>query len=148
MEELKCFRSVDFSSLRSGLESAVRYSAITRISGSDTDPDALELASRHIRQAGLEAASVPLFRAPLQELVLGEENGVFICNPPYGERLGDQEECRRLYRELRLLKERHRGWRLCAISSDPAFERSYGKRADKKRRLYNGRLECVYYIYY
>ena len=47
-----------------------------------------------------------------------------------------------------LLKKRHPGWRLCAISSDPAFERSFGKKAEKKRRLYNGRLECVYYIYF
>ena len=52
-----------------------------------------------------------------------------------------------LYRDLFLLKQRHPTWRLCAISSDPAFERSYGKRADKKRRFYNGRLECVCYIY-
>ena len=51
-------------------------------------------------------------------------------------------------RDRRLLKERHPTWKLCAISSDPAFERSYGKRADRKRRLYNGRLECTYYIYY
>ena len=51
------------------------------------------------------------------------------------------------YRDLNLLRQRHPTWRLCAISSDPAFERSYGKKAAKKRRLYNGRLECVFYIY-
>ena len=91
------------------------------------------------------------FRRPLlckNGLNLETENGVFICNPPYGERLGDQQQCRKLYRELYLLRQRHPTWQLCAISSDPAFERSYGKRADKKRRLYNGRLECVYYMYY
>ena len=80
--------------------------------------------------------------------MLSETHGVFICNPPYGERLGDQKQCRVLYHDLHLLKQRHPTWRLCAISSDPAFERSYGKKADRKRRLYNGRLECVYYIYH
>ena len=84
---------------------------------------------------------------PLQDLSVSAEGGVFICNPPYGERLGDQKECRELYRDLHMLKKRHPTWRLCAISSDPAFERSFGKKADIKRRLYNGRLECVFYIY-
>ena len=55
---------------------------------------------------------------------------------------------RALYRELRALKDRHPSWSLCAITSDPGFEKSFGLRADKKRRLYNGRLECTYYIYY
>lgn len=70
-----------------------------------------------------------------------------MCNPPYGERLSDRKSCQKLYGELRKLKERHPGWCLCAISSDPMFERAYGKRADKKRRLYNGRLECEFLIY-
>ncbi len=121
-------------------------SRVSAISGSDLDPAALELARRHLRQAGLEDA-VPLRNIPLQQLRLEAENGVFICNPPYGERLSDQNACRELYRELRLLKERHPTWSLCAISSDPAFERAYGRRAEKKRRLYNGTLECVYYIF-
>ena len=119
---------------------------ISGIGGSDKDPEALELARRHLRQAGLEAR-VTLAEQPLETLQLQAERGVFLCNPPYGERMSDQEACRRLYRELRLLKARHPGWALCAISSDPAFEKAYGRRADKKRRFYNGRLECEFYIY-
>ena len=116
------------------------------ISGSDIDPQALQLAERHVRQAGLEG-KISLTCQPLQQLQLPDEEGVFLCNPPYGERLSDRKSCEKLYAELRRLKERHPGWALCAISSDPAFERSYGKRADKKRRLYNGRLECEFFIY-
>lgn len=116
------------------------------ISGSDIDPSALELAGRHVRQAGLEG-KISLTCQDLRSLQRAEENGVFLCNPPYGERLSDRKTCEKLYRELRLLKERHPGWSLCALSSDPAFERAYGKRADKKRRLYNGRLECEFLIY-
>ena len=118
------------------------------ISGSDINPEALELARRHIRQAGLEQQMIHLDQIPLQELNLDKKNGIFICNPPYGERLSDQKQCRILYHDLFLLKKRHPSWQLCAISSDPAFERSFGRRADRKRRLYNGRLECVYYMYY
>ena len=84
---------------------------------------------------------------PLETLQLPDEQGVFLCNPPYGERLSDRKTCEKLYREMHRLKDRHPGWRLCAISSDPAFERAYGKRADKKRRLYNGRLECEFLIF-
>ena len=116
------------------------------IGGSDIDPETLELARRHVRQAGLEGR-ISLSRQDLRTLQLSGGEGVFLCNPPYGERLSDRKSCEKLYRELRLLKERHPGWSLCAISSDPAFERAYGRRADKKRRLYNGRLECEFLIY-
>lgn len=116
------------------------------IGGSDIDDEALKLSRRHFQQAGI-SDHIHLSKLPLQELTLSEENGVFICNPPYGERLSDQASCRNLYRDLRLMKDRHPTWKLCAISSDPAFERFYGKKASKKRRLYNGRLECNYYIF-
>ncbi len=119
---------------------------IHSITGSDISQEPLELAARHVKQAGL-AGLIGLHCEPLQTLQLPDEHGVFLCNPPYGERLSDRKTCQKLYRDMRLLKERHPGWSLCAISSDPMFERAYGKRADKKRRLYNGRLECEFLIY-
>ena len=148
MESFPCFSSLPFGRIRSELAAGVDPSRVCGISGSDIDADALTLARRHVGQAGLDLDRISLTKIPLQELTLEAENGVFICNPPYGERLGDQKRSRELYHDLFLLKKRHPTWRLCAISSDPAFERSFGKRADKKRRLYNGRLECVYYLYY
>lgn len=147
MESFSCFQDIDFGRIRRRTSLQSDLSGIVRISGSDIDPAALELARRHIRQAGIGNDRIELLNIPLQELNLKTEYGVFICNPPYGERLNDQKHCRILYRDLFLLKQRHPTWRLCAISSDPAFERSFGKKAPKKRRLYNGRLECVYYIY-
>ena len=90
-----------------------------------------ELADRSISQ-------------PLEKLKLEGEPGVFLCNPPYGERLEDRRTCEGIYRELGRMMRRHPGWSLCAITSDPTFERSFGRRADKKRRLYNGRLECEF----
>ena len=148
MEHYKCFAHLDFAGIREDVSERSKTDMISGISGSDIDPEALELARRHICQAGFDPCSIPLQQIPLQELTLEKEHGVFICNPPYGERLNDREYCRHLYRDLFQLKQRHPTWRLCVISSDPAFERSCGKRADKKRRLYNGRLECVFHIYY
>ena len=148
MEDNKRFTKEDLNAIRQRVAAEADLSRPFEISGSDIDAEALKLAARHVAQAGFRKEQIPLRQAPLQELTIEKENGVFICNPPYGERISDQKSCRALYRELRQLKMRHPTWRLCAISSDPAFERSYGRKADRKRRLYNGRLECVYYIYY
>ena len=69
---------------------------------------------------------------------------MFLCNPPYGERLSDRKACEELYREMGMLLRRHPGFTLSAITSHPGFERCFGRRADKKRRFYNGRLECEF----
>lgn len=135
-----------FIEIKNRIQKESFFSDSSRISGSDIDSETLLLAQKHIHQAGMEH-QINVFHSPLQDLQLPEERGVFICNPPYGERMNSQEACRKLYHDLFLLKQRHPGWSLCAITSDPAFERSFGKRAERKRRLYNGRLECTYYIY-
>ena len=147
MEELFAFRAVPFESIRREVSKEASAAGPLFIRGSDISPEAVELANRHIRQADLENI-VSITVRPLQEISLPEKNGTFICNPPYGERLSDEKTCRLLYRDLRALKDRHPFWSMCVITSDPAFERFFGKRADKKRRLYNGRLECTYYVYY
>ncbi len=116
------------------------------ISGSDIDPEALELCRRHIHQAGFDG-QISVCRQDLRTLQVPGEPGVFLCNPPYGERLGDKREAEALYREMGLLLKRHPGWKLCAITSDFAFERCFGRRATHKRRLYNGRLECEFCIF-
>ena len=146
MEEFSFFPRAGAATLLGACREDVQLDRITAISGSDIDPAALDLARRHVKQAGV-AGRIELTQQPLETLQLTAERGVFLLNPPYGERLSDRKSCQRLYGELRKLKARHPGWSLCAISSDPAFERAYGRQATKKRRLYNGRLECNFYIY-
>lgn len=145
MEHLHPFRFLRYSELRERIKDNTHEDPL-QIAGSDISADAIDLAGRHIRQAKV-TNMVSVSCAALQDLQLKEENGVFICNPPYGERLSDLLTCRKLYRELKALKDRHPSWSMCVISSDPAFERFYGKRAERKRRLYNGRLECTFYIF-
>lgn len=147
MEKFKCFQVLPFNSFRDRCGSDVLFQPSCEITGSDINPAALELSSRHIHQAHIPDSFIRLTEMPLQDLQLNDQEGVFICNPPYGERMGDLENCRKLYRDLHQLRQRHPGWKLCAISSDPAFERFYGQRAERKRRLYNGRLECVFYSF-
>ena len=146
IERFSFCRDINPELIRRSAESKADLSRANNIGGSDIDPAAIELARRHMAQAGLRDQII-LSVKPLQTVELPQPCGVFICNPPYGERLSSQASARSLYRELHSLQNRHPGWSMCAISSDPGFEKAYGLKADKKRRLYNGRLECTYYIY-
>ncbi len=147
MENMYPFRSFNLEKIRESEAEKERKAYRCCIAGSDISQDAVSLAEKHIRQAGM-SGNISIACKPLAEVQLQEKKGVFICNPPYGERMSDRITCRKLYRDLRMLKERHSDWSMCVISSDPAFERCFEKKADKKRRLYNGRLECTFYIYY
>lgn len=146
MEQFSFFSQAEADALRAQAQELYDPERIHDLSGSDIDAEPLTLAKRHLVQAQL-GGRVTLTRQSLETLQLPGKEGVFITNPPYGERLSDRKSCERLYGELRRLKERHPGWSLCAISSHPGFERCYGRRADKIRRLYNGRLECNFFIY-
>ena len=132
-----------FSMLREQAQADFNPALVEGISGSDIDPQAVELAKRHLQQAGL-AGRVTFDVADARNCQREEPQGVFLCNPPYGERLSDRKSCETLYRDMGLLLRRHSGWSLSAITSHPGFERCFGRRADKKRRFYNGRLECEF----
>ena len=116
------------------------------IAGSDIDPEAIELAKRHLKQAGL-SGRIELAVADMRDVNLAGEPGVFIANPPYGERLDNMRAAHAVARQLGLLQKRHPGWRLCAFSADMGFEREYGRRATRRKRFYNGRIECEYRIF-
>lgn len=132
-----------FSALREEALEAFEPDRVEGISGADIDPEAVELANRHLRQAGL-SGRVSFTVGDMCQCQLPQERGAFLCNPPYGERLSDRKACETLYREMGLLLRRHPGFTLSAITSHPGFERCFGRRADKKRRFYNGRLECEF----
>lgn len=143
---LEAWRGVpsrDFAGLREEAKACFIPESIEGISGADIDPQAVELAKRHLRQAGL-GSRVSFSVRDVRDCRLDAGRGVFLCNPPYGERLSDRKGCEELYRQLGLLLRRHPGFSLAAISSHPGFERCLGRRADKRRRFYNGRLECEY----
>lgn len=136
----------EISRLRAEAEAAYQPEAPLNIAGSDIDSEALALSQKHITQAGY-SGRIHIGKNDLRVVQLTQPQGVFLLNPPYGERMSDRESCRGLYRELGLLLKRHPGWQMGVIASDPAFERSFGRRADKKRRLYNGRLECEFFMF-
>lgn len=82
-------------------------------------------------------------RADLRDVVVGEGDGAIVTNPPYGERLGDRRAAQAVAKALGDLQRRS-GWSLSALTADRGFERAFGRRGDKRRRLYNGRIECEF----
>ena len=76
------------------------------------------------------------------------DGGMVITNPPYGERLLDVRQAQELYRALGQVFRPRRGWSLGVISPDPEFESLFGRKADKRRKLYNGMIQCQYYQYF
>lgn len=134
---------------RARLEAAAVFdpSRCHDIFASDIDPQAITLARRHLQQAGMEGC-VDFQVRDIKDVHIDMERGAFLSNPPYGERLSDRKSCELLYRDMAFLQRRHPTWSLSCISSHPTFERCYGRRADKKRRFYNGRLECEFMMFY
>lgn len=118
-----------------------------RITGADIDENALELARRHIRQAGL-SDRIGLFAEDVRNPSACEpERGVIVTNPPYGERLSDRKGCESVARALRRRQD-YTGNTVCVLTAFRGFEKAFGRRADKRRRLYNGRLECEFMTFY
>ena len=117
-----------------------------RIAGSDIDPEAIELARRHIRQAGL-GGRIEVEVMDMRDVVLKGEPGAIVANPPYGERIGDRRVAHVVARQLGELSRRCPGWNVYAFSADMGFERGFGRRADRRRRFYNGRIECEYHMF-
>ena len=76
------------------------------------------------------------------------ERAAVLCNPPYGERLLDTERARELYRTMGPLFVKRPGWTYTVISPDEEFEQCFGRKADKRRKLYNGMIKCQVYLYF
>jgi putative N6-adenine-specific DNA methylase len=127
---------------------AIRYDADIRIEASDILPSAIKAARENAVEAGVDDC-IDFRVKPLADVRFSRDYGIMICNPPYGERIGDRNEIRRIYSELRKLFEGNPTWSLYLITTDKEFETLvFGRPADRRRKLYNGRLEVTYYQYF
>jgi len=117
------------------------------IYGSDIDPKALTLARTHAIEAGVEGV-IHFQKLPVAEVRSRFKFGHMIANPPYGERLGDIKDIEGLYLELGETFNRLENWSLHMLTTYQFPERLIGRRWDKSRKLYNGRLECHYFQFF
>ena len=115
------------------------------IIGSDIDPRAIEVCKRHAQKAGVKLRFIT---RPLEQFEKPCESGIIVCNPPYGERLLEKKEAEQLYRQMRDRFADLTHWDVNVITSHKDFERIYGKKADKRRKLSNGGMTCTLYRYF
>ncbi|MGN1025696.1 MAG: class I SAM-dependent RNA methyltransferase [Faecousia sp.] len=117
-----------------------------RILGSDNDPKCVSLSMANARKAGV--GDVIQFKdGDATKMSLPSDSGILICNPPYGQRMMEQQSAQRLYAALGRHLKYADGWSKFIITSEPEFEHYFGRRATKKRKLYNGMIKCDYYMY-
>ncbi len=114
--------------------------------GSDIDPEAVELALYNANKAGV-APRVRIRIRPVREFRTVTDAGLIVTNPPYGERLLDVEQARRIYREMGQVMPKRDGFRYAVITPDEKFEQYFGRRATRRRKLYNGMMKCSLYQY-
>ena len=92
--------------------------------------------------------SIKIFKADARDIKKLDRRGTIACNPPYGERLMTPREVEQLYRAMGRAFEALAPWQIYVLTSAENFERLYGRRADKTRKLYNGMIPCQLYQYF
>ncbi|MBO5904033.1 MAG: class I SAM-dependent RNA methyltransferase [Clostridia bacterium] len=114
---------------------------------SDIDQGCVDLTRDNIRRAGV-GGTVKAFQRDALDIKTGGRRGTVVCNPPYGERLFSMEQAETLYRNMGRAFSHLDSWQIYVLTSHEGFERLYGRRADKIRKLYNGMIKCNFYQFF
>ena len=117
-----------------------------RIFASDIDPHAVALARENAERAGVSDI-IRFSVADAREFSRETENGIIVTNPPYGERIMEKREAEELYAAFGKAYLSSKNWKLYLLSSHTEFERTFGRTASKKRKLYNGMIKCDLFMY-
>ena len=117
------------------------------IQASDINGDMIEMAKLNAQQAGL-LHSIQFKQLAVKDFSTTKENGVIVANPPYGKRLNDQAMVRQLYAEMGQAFAPLTTWSKYILTSDMGFEKAYGSKATKRRKLYNGTIRTDLFQYW
>ncbi len=126
---------------------AANFEQPLEIIGTDIDHKVLKLARRNAFEAGVDQA-IHFQQMPFSEFRSRKKYGKIICNPPYGERLGELQEAKKIYEEMGKAFKEFDTWSFYILTSYGDFEKLFGKKATKKRKLYNGNIKVDYYQYF
>lgn len=150
----RSFAADSFEWLDSGLKRRAEEEARSlekdvplEIYASDIDPECAELTAENAKKAGVRRF-MHISREKAEDVFVGKPYGTVICNPPYGERMGEKRECEELYRAMGKNFKRFDKWSFYILTSNEDFEKLFGKRADKRRKIYNGMIKCGIYQYF
>jgi 23S rRNA (guanine2445-N2)-methyltransferase len=146
-EKLKDFDAALWRELRAEAEGRRKPLLTLPIYGSDLYGDTLKLAHANLRAAGV-AQAVQLKQANALEISAPAESGVLVTNPPYGERMGEQQELAAFYPKFGdALKQKFAGWNCYILSADMNLPKLIKLQVSKRTPLYNGALECRLFEY-
>lgn len=141
------FDKAVFEKVREEAEAKADYDIELDIMGSDINGKMIEIAKANAEEIGL-GGSITFKQLALKDFTTDKEYGVMVANPPYGERLGEEESVRKLYKEMGDVFRPLKTWSKYILTSDLDFEIYYGVRATKKRKLYNGALRTDLFQYW
>lgn len=136
-----------WTSTREEAHSLIKSDTAFESYASDIDDECVQLTKTNVKNAGMEKY-VKVFKQDALTIKSDGRRGTIVCNPPYGERLFTMEQTEELYRKMGQHFKTLEPWQIYIISSHEEFERLYGRRADKVRKLYNGMIKCNYYQYF
>jgi len=141
-EMLKKFDALTWASIRAAAEARVKPGERLDIRAYDIDDKAVRATRRNLQEAGFDDL-VTVDRADVLETQPLTAQGILIANPPYGERIGEQDELAAFYPQLGSALKRHwAGWNCFFFTADLRLPKLLGLRPSRKTPLYNGPLEC------
>lgn len=123
------------------------YHGLYSIWGGDIDPKCVELSRENARRAGVYE-HVRFEHAEAARFSRETPGGIIVTNPPYGERVMEHAEAEQIYKKFGTAVKSLDSWKMYILSSHTEFERTFGCKAVKKRKLYNGMIKCDLYMYY
>lgn len=128
--------------------SEINYDTDMRIFAFDVDPKAIEAATENAIEAGVDDCII-FKRMNMNKIEAKEKSGIIITNPPYGERIGEAKQIEGIYHKYREFFAENPTWSLFMVTTDKEVENKImGRPADRRRKLYNGRLEVCYYQFH
>ena len=104
------------------------------------------MARENARKAGVEKY-IEFKILDMKKFESREEYGIIISNPPYGDRLSNKAEVKKIYSDFAQNFKNLKNWSCYLLTDSKDVEKIFGRPADKKRKLYNAKLECVYYSF-
>ena len=146
-EKFKTYDAAAWEAIYNEAAAAEKPKTVLPIFGSDKYGEALDAARANLQHAGLEDV-VQLKQVDVLNVSAPAPNGILVANPPYGERLGDEQELAEFYPQLgNVLKKHFGGWNAYIITADPALAKLIRLTASRRTPLYNGALECRLFEY-
>lgn len=141
------FQNDEFKKEREAAKAVINHDIQLDILACDIDHRMIEIAKRNAETAGV-ADQIEFKQMQLSDFTTDKEYGVIIANPPYGERLEDEKQVQKLYKQMGEVFRPLKTWSKYILTSDLTFETHYGEKATKKRKLYNGALRTDFFQYW